>query len=190
MSAVAETLRALACVLDARGIGWFVFGAQAVSVRGAPRATQDIDVTVHVARSELAPLVDALQAIGLTHRYPDIADQLLAEGAVIPLMHTSGMEVDMVLAGSGLETLALARATHVAIDGVLVPVAHATDLLVMKALAGRGKDLDDMRGLLASGDVDVDEARELLTQLEEALGESDLVSRLDAALSDIRPRRR
>lgn len=190
MSAVAETLRALASVLDARRVGWFVFGAQAVAVRGAPRATQDIDVTVHVARDELASLVEALRVTGLTHRYPEIADQLMSEGAVIPLVHSSGMEVDVVVAGSGLEALALERATRVAIDGVDVPVAHATDLLVMKALAGRGKDLDDMRALLASGDVDIDEARELLTQLEEALTESELVSRLDAALKDTRTRRR
>jgi hypothetical protein len=39
-------------------------------------------------------------------------------------------------------------------DTLGVLVAHATDLVVMKVLAGRGKDLDDLRSLLASGDVD------------------------------------
>lgn len=48
--------------------------------------------------------------------------------------------------------------------------SHATDLVVMKALAGRGKDLDDLRSLLAGGEVDRTEARDLLCQLEEALG--------------------
>jgi len=37
-------------VLDGQGLPWFVFGAQAVAVRGAPRATQDIDGTVEVER--------------------------------------------------------------------------------------------------------------------------------------------
>ena len=63
-----------------------------------------------------------------------------------------------------------------------MPVAHATDLVVMKILAGRGKDLDDVRALLASGEVDVVEARDLLEQLEQALGQSDLVPRLEEAL--------
>ena len=56
MSALREALRALAAVLDGRGLRWFVFGAQAVAVRAAPRATQDVDVTVEIERSELAEL--------------------------------------------------------------------------------------------------------------------------------------
>ena len=87
-----------------------------------------------------------------------------------------------MLAGSGLERLALERATRVAIDGVEVPVAHATDLSVIKVLAGRGKDLDDLRSLLASGEVDVVEVRDLLGQLEEAPGRSDLPPRLEEAI--------
>jgi hypothetical protein len=116
-----------------------------VSVRAAPRATQDVDVTVEVHRNELADLVAELEKAGLRHRYPDIADRLLATGAVLPLVHTSGMEVDLVVAGSGLETLAMSRAERIPVDGVEVPVAHATDLVVMKVLSGRGKDHEDLR---------------------------------------------
>lgn len=138
MSALSETLQALAAVLDTRGLRWFVFCAQAVAVRAAPRATQDVDVTVEVPPMELEGLVAALEQAGLDHRYPEIADRLLASGAVLPLIHTSGMEVDLVVAGSGLETLALERADRLAVDGVEVPVAHPTDLVVMKVLSGRG----------------------------------------------------
>jgi len=186
MSALAETLRSLAQVFDAQALGWFVFGAQAVGVRGAPRTTQDIDITVSIAPDALPGLVRALEAEGLTHRYPELAEQLLETGAVIPLEHSSGMEVDLVIAGSGLEALALERATPVVMDGVTVPVAHATDLVVMKTLAGRGKDLDDVRALLASGDVDLAEARDLLGQLEQALATSDLLPRFEQAVADVR----
>ncbi len=103
----------------------------------------------------------------------------------MPLTHTSGMDVDLVLAGPGLELLALDRATRVEIAGVVVPIAHATDLAVMKALAGRGKDLDDLRSLLAAGGMHRDEARELLAQFERALDRSDLVRRLEAAIADV-----
>ena len=182
MSAVADTLEILARVLDGQGLSWFIFGAQAVAIRGAPRATQDIDITVEVEHQRLETLIKALESEGLRHRYPDVADELLAKGAVLPLSHASGMEVDLVLAGSGLERIAIDRATRVAIDGVEVPVAHATDLTVMKVLAGRGKDLDDLRALLACGEVDVAEARHLLRQLEKALGQSDLLPRLEEAI--------
>ena len=183
MSAVAEVLHALREVFERRGVGWYLFGAQAVAVRGAPRATQDVDVTVQVHRSELTALAADLERAGIEHRYPTLADELLRSGAVLPLRHSaSGLEIDLVLAGSGLEALALQRARPASVDGVEVPVASATDLVVMKILAGRGKDLDDVRSLLAGGEVDLDEVRDLLGQLEEALGQSDLLSALDAAI--------
>ena len=185
MSAVAEVLAALRRVLDGQGLSWFVFGAQAVAVRGAPRATQDIDVTVQVEAMRLRALVEALDSEGLRHRYPDTAEELIERGAVVPLSHASGMEVDLVLAGSGLEAIALGRASRVAIDGVEVPVAQATDLVVMEVLAGRGKDLDDLRSLLAGGEVDLAEVRNILGQLEEALGQSDLLPVLEEAVAAI-----
>jgi hypothetical protein len=181
MSALADALGPLAAVLDRRGVTWFVFGAQAVAVRGAPRATQDLDVTVLGVREDLPSLVADLQRAGFQHRYPQAAQQLIEAGAVLPLVHTaSGFEVDLVLAGSGFEELAAARATREPVDGVCVPVAHATDLVVMKILAGRGKDIDDTRSLLAGDDVDAAEVRDLLGQLEAALGQSDLVPAFDA----------
>lgn len=81
--------------------------------------------------------------------------------------------------------LAFDRAERVMVDGVPVPVACATDLVVMKVLAGRGKDLDDVRALLSSGQVDLGEARDLISQLEAALGQSDLLPILDEAIDDI-----
>jgi hypothetical protein len=73
MSAVGDTLRAL---LD--------FGAQAVAIRGAPRATRDIDITVQLDRAQLAEWTRALAEHGLSRRYPDIADELLDTGWCTP----------------------------------------------------------------------------------------------------------
>ncbi|MBA2319877.1 MAG: hypothetical protein H0V89_01870 [Deltaproteobacteria bacterium] len=185
MSALGDALRSIATALGSVQAAWYVFGAQAVAVRGAPRSTQDLDVTVRVDRGGRAALMTALGAAGLRPRYPDLAEALLAAGAVIPLVHhATGFEVDLVLAGSGLEDLALSRATIELLDGVSVPVATATDLAVMKTLAGRGKDLDDLRALLAGGTVDAAEVRDLLGQLEEALGQSDLLPAFESAVRD------
>ena len=46
MPALGEALRALQHALAEVGVGWYVFGAQAVAVRGVARATQDVDVTL------------------------------------------------------------------------------------------------------------------------------------------------
>jgi len=184
MSALAETLRSLAHVFGEQGLRWYVFGAQAVVVRGAPRATQDVDVTVFVEPEGRRAMVSALIDAGLRHRFPDIAEQLIDAGAVLAVTHPSGMDIDLVFAGTGLERLAMERATTEALAGVPVPVVQATELVVMKVLAGRGKDLDDVQSLLVGGEVDLDEARDLLGQLEAALGQSDLLPRLEQCLRD------
>jgi hypothetical protein len=190
MSAVGDALAALRDVLDGAAVPWFLFGAQAIAVRAAPRATQDVDVTIDASRHPLTALVPRLEAAGIFQRYPELAERLLRTSAVVPMIHrATGMEIDIVIAGSGLEQCALAAATRVEIDGVTVPVASSTHLAVMKTLAGRGKDLDDLRALLASGTVDVTEARDLLRQLEGALDQSDLLPVFELAAADVGPGR-
>ena len=183
MSALGDCLEALDAVLDNHGLRWFVFGAQAVCVRGAPRATQDVDVTVEVEPNRVRPLRDDLVSCGFVERFPKQAEHLLAVGRVLTLAHSSGMELDIIIAGSGLEDLALERATLETIDGVNVPVASATDLVVMKVLSGRGKDLDDVRAILAGDEVDVGSAQDLLEQLDAALGDTDLAATLSALVA-------
>ena len=187
MSALVEAYRSLARVLDGLELRWYVFGAQAVAIRGAPRATQDIDVTLEASGPQIEAVLHALEEDGIQHRYPEIADTLLSESHLMPLIHPNGFEIDLVLSGSGLEDLAHGRATRVEIEGTLIPFAQATDLVVMKILAGRGKDMDDVLSLLASGTVDLEEARDLLAQLEEATERIDLVEALERSHSLVTP---
>ncbi len=53
----------------------------------------------------------------------------------------------------------------------------AEHLVVVKILAGRPKDIEDVRGILLekSAELNHDSICDLLKQLEEALGQSDLV---------------
>jgi len=59
---------------------------------------------------------------------------------VLPFRHVkSGLPLDVVLAGPGLEEDFQARAVPIDIEGVLVPVITAEDLIITKVLAGRAK---------------------------------------------------
>jgi len=186
MSALAEVLGGVPGACAKLGLRWYLCGAHAVAIHGAPRATQDVDVTVEVPRERLAALVDALGRRGFSHRFPEIAAELLRDGAVLPMAHPpTGLDLDLVLAGSGLEALALGRTEMFDLAGVAVPVIGATDLVVFKVLAGRGRDLDDVRAILRGAAVDVAEVRDLRSQLERALGQSDLLPALEAALRDV-----
>jgi hypothetical protein len=87
-------LTALARALRRLGARWYLFGAQAVALHGAARATQDIDVTV-LGDFELEALFDALARENITPRIDDAT--FLAEARVVPSVHRpSGWNIDVV----------------------------------------------------------------------------------------------
>jgi hypothetical protein len=109
-SPVADALAALAGVLEALGIRWYLFGAQAALVHGAARLTADIDATVALGAYDAAALVRALAAAGFAPRIPDV-DAFAERTGVIPMLHQgSEIAVDLIIAGPGLEELFLQRA--------------------------------------------------------------------------------
>jgi len=98
---------------------------------------------------------------------------------VMPFVHVAtGMPLDVVLAGSGLEEEFLDRARPTDVGGTSVPVIDLGDLVIAKVLAGRSKDIDDASALwrVHGRTLDGDRIRRTLCLLEEALGQSDLVS--------------
>ena len=105
----------------------------------------------------------------------------------MPFVHgVTGVPVDVVLAGPGLEDQFFERAVIRDIDGLSVPVASSED--VVKILAGRPKDQEDVIAIVAAyGDAfDERAVRETLGQLEQALAQSDLIPAFEAALARVR----
>jgi hypothetical protein len=178
-SLVAELLADLGRAFDALGISWYLFGAQAAIVYGVARLTADVDVTVRAPDSPTDEWLSTLEEHGFARRFADPA--FLAQSRVVPVVHeATGLPVDIVLAGPGLEDEFLDRAVVQSVDGVAVPVVEIADLVILKVLASRPKDLDDVVTLLRiHGDgVDATRIRSVLTMLEQALGQSDLLTAL------------
>jgi hypothetical protein len=175
-SAALELLTALAPVASRWG-RWYVFGAQAVILYGVPRLSADVDVTLALEPDAPDRFVADMAAAGFGLRIDD--SDFVRRTRVLPFIHTStGMPVDVVLAGSGLEDEFLARARQTDVDGMVLPVIDLADLIVAKVLAGRPKDIDDAGALwrLHGRTVDADRIRRTLRLLEEALAQGDLVS--------------
>ena len=184
LPAPAEVLRDLEPVLARWGGRWFVFGAQAVNVWGTPRLTADVDVTVFLTPREPPAFARDMSACGFELRVTDV-EGFVARTSVLPFVHLpTRMPVDVVLAGSGLEGQFADRAIVVDIGGIEAPVLSPEDLLVAKVLAGRPKDLEDAAGVLRARRRSLDLAlvRTLLGELDEALGQSDLVASFDRLL--------
>ena len=174
--AALELLEALSAVLDRWG-RWYLFGAQAVVAHGVPRFSADVDVTLALAPDDHERFVREMDAGGFTLRVDD--PEFVRRTRVMPFVHTAtGMPLDVVLAGSGLEEEFLGRAKTTDIGGVRVPVIDIADLVIAKLLAGRPKDMEDVRNLwhLHGSGVHRRRIRRLLRLLEDALGQSDLLS--------------
>jgi len=187
LPAAVELLAAAAPVLSRWG-RWYLFGAQAVTAHGAPRLSADVDITLALEPNDVDGFVTDMTAAGFLPRFPDRA--FIHATRVIPFVHlATAMPVDVVLAGSGLEDAFLSRARPADIGGTAVPLIDVGDLIVAKVLAGRPKDVTDAGVLWRLHGHRLDEARlrEMLRQLEIALGQSDLVSLFDKLVGQVSP---
>jgi Nucleotidyl transferase AbiEii toxin, Type IV TA system len=184
---VAEVLGLLAGAFARLRIRWYLFGAQAVIVWGRPRTSADIDVTAESSPDAAPELVREFEASGFALRIHRGVEEFVARTRVLPFVHrVSGMPVDVVLAGPGLEERFLDRAIPVAFGQWSIPVLAPEDLVVTKILAGRPKDIEDVRGILIerASALDLPEIRRTLRLLEEALGQSDLLPAFERELRD------
>jgi len=188
-TAPADLLSALAGALAPLRIPWYVFGAQAALIWGRPRLTADVDVTVRLEPEEPLRLVQALEGAGFRLRVKAEAD-FVRRTRVLPFVFVpSGLPLDVVLGGPGLEEVFLSRARPVQIGRLTIPVISPEDLIVSKILAGRPKDLEDVRGVLRErlASLDLQMVRSTLGVLEEALGQSDLRPVFEEELARVRP---
>lgn len=176
--AALELIFRLAKVLSRKKLRWYVFGAQAVNVHGVPRMSADVDVTVDVPSAERASLLGALKRASFVARVEDI-ESFAKRTRVLPFFHEpTGMPLDLVIAGEGLEVSFLERAQMVDLGGFRVPVISIEDLVVAKIVAGRPKDLEDVQNLIAihpEGDLDVRRIRKVLGDLDQLLERADLL---------------
>jgi hypothetical protein len=168
-------LLAFASLARKLGLRWYVFGAQAVNLHGYPRATADLDLTVDLGERTPRSFVSVLAKSGFEPRFAD--DAFIAATRVIPVVHRpSGLPIDLVLAGPGLEQTFLDEAELRSLGRAQIPVLSLENLIVTKLLAGRPRDREDVRELLARNTPDDRKIRQTLELLEEALGQSDLLA--------------
>lgn len=165
-----EALSALSRVTRELGLRWYLFGAQAAVLWGRARTTADVDVTVEIELSQVEELLAAARKAGLVEREKNTL-QLARSARVVPLVTRSGMDVDVVLAGTGLEQTFLARARIVAIGELEIPIISPEDLIVAKLIAGRPRDIEDVRGVVEQRGrrLDVDYIEETLRDIEQQL---------------------
>lgn len=184
MPPLSELFRELRETLEALGVRWYLFGAQAAIIYGAARLTADVDVTVDPGEHSSESLINALTRSGFESRVTDPA-QFVERTGVLPMVHVgSRIPLDVVFSGHGIEEHFHNRAEEHALDDINMRVVCAADLVAMKILAGRPKDLDDAIAVTAAQlpELDLQLVLGTLQTLQHALGRSDLVSELDEVI--------
>lgn len=177
-AALNNVLKELHVIFERFGVRWFLFGAQAQNIWGRSRLTADVDVTVEWVAGSNAELIKVLEDRGFKLRVQEDVEEFVALSHVFPVVHLqTGIPVDVVLAQPGFEDVFMGRTKLVEFGDVQIPVVSPEDLIVMKLLAGRSQDVLDVRGILIDrmDALDLDRIRTDLHNLEESLGQSDLI---------------
>jgi hypothetical protein len=165
-----------------RHLPWYLFGAQAAIIWGSPRLSADIDITAAIEPNSVDAFVETMRTRGFDLIFAD--SDFVARTRVLPFVHRrTGMPIDIVLAGPGLEEDFLQRAIPVDVGGTPISVISPEDLVITKVLAGRPKDIEDIRNVAHQrrASLDAERIRSVLQLLERALGQSDLLPVFDSA---------
>jgi len=179
------TLADAVSFLQAKGAPYALIGGLAVSLRGQPRMTADVDLVIAVDIKQARALADSLTNSNFRPLFDDYVE-VLETAFLLPLRHrATNVKVDIAIGLSGFERLAVARAEILLLAGTPVSVATAEDLLIMKVLAGRPQDEQDLYGLvIAQGNhLDWEYCLSLASDLGQAIGQ-DLVSRVRSLRAD------
>ena len=127
-----------------------IIGGIAVIAWGYARFTADIDCAIAAPVEELTELNAAFAAAGFEPRAAD-AVAFAQESLVLLLTHKdTGVAVDVSLALLAFEREALESTVARTYGDVSIQVPRLADLFIYKMIASRPKDLQDLRGLLAS----------------------------------------
>lgn len=169
---IRQTVHKIVDLLVNRGIDHALVGGLAASLRGRPRATEDVDL---ILDCDVNDAESFLRSLDSDKWAPFVSDalQIMRTCFILPLEDlSSGIRLDLAIGVSGFEKQIVGRASVIEIDGKPVLVATSEDLLLMKILAARPQDDQDVRNILSSSRITFDWSYCLETadQLGKALG--------------------
>jgi hypothetical protein len=164
-------LRALA----RSGVPYAVIGATALGVRGLPRFTADLDVTV--AREDVFDAIRSLEEAGFACESDVDHD---AEPEALYVMRHGKGSVDLLVASAEPESTVIAEATKASIFGLTAPVATLEHLVLMYLYSSQPRHLGDLARIVVETSVDIAAVERYLADIHpEMLGL--LAERVDAA---------
>jgi hypothetical protein len=159
------------------GIDSVLIGGLAVSAWGEPRGTRDVDLKVLLKREDAQRLLDVLGAdFAPVHADPL---QAIRRNGILFVHNQQNVRIDLLLADTDFDEAAIRRGRSIELQpGQAVRVCSPEDFIVYKLLAPRGRDYDDIVGVIQRQRDTLDDAYVIrwLREFERALDDSTLVS--------------
>jgi hypothetical protein len=144
-----EAGRRIGEVLDEDGLAYAIGGAIALGVWGAPRATNDVDLSVFVERRELPRVLDSLERAGVMVARDDAAKEVARIGLFVGRL--GKVRVDVFISEHPQFSAMAARVKRIAqADGWTGAYLSAEDVVLYKLVYHRGKDRVDLERLFAA----------------------------------------
>lgn len=142
-------------------------GAQALAYYGPIRATHDIDLNIFLGADEAERVLDVFDGLGADVANPGLRVLIARDEQV--RIRWSGTPIDLFFAYDALHRSSMERRRRVDFYGDSVHILSAEDLIVYKATFDRGKDWDDIAGMiLASPEpIDFDYVRRWLARIDD-----------------------
>lgn len=156
------TVRRVARAMNRSKLGYSIIGATALSVRGLPRMTVDIDLVVMLDEAEQA--IRALSDARLQATTP-VGSASAPESMIVFVDPLTQVEVDLLNAAGEPEATAIEHATETRVFGVTAKVATLESLLLLYLYSNEPKHLGDFASIVRSGKADLTMAERTLAEL-------------------------
>jgi len=170
-----DALKKAVSFLNENRVPYMIVGGLAVSTWGETRVTHDADfkVSIDIPLAEFRKLV----LENFPERPTNIPKHVLGPH-VIHVWVTPNAVADFLVSIFDYEKRAIQRAIEIDVLGVPIRVCTAEDLIIHKAIAQRGKDWDDIEGILIRqrGKLDLAYIRNWLMQFSEALENPEIIA--------------
>jgi hypothetical protein len=157
---VTNTLSQVVDVLNAQGAQYALIGGLGVALRGNLRATQDVDILMHIIQLRLPSLLEAMRDRGCQL---DVVAAIRQwnDGGMLAVQWPGRVQVDLLKPVIPVFHRIIERASDEAFNEQVVRVADAEGLLLLKLLAFRPLDQEDIRAILTrnAGGLDLDWVR-------------------------------
>lgn len=129
--------------LEKQGYRYAVIGGLANQHWGILRLTKDVDIKVLVPDTDYPAVRETIRA-----KFPERGRPDTSVNPLIVDTRIDNVIVDFILAIPGYEENIITRATRRKLGKLTLWICSAEDLIIQKAVANRGKDWQDVEGIL------------------------------------------